>query len=102
MYHPDSVNKSADQLAAEKQRALHAVHGGEVSEELQNAREKMQKERAIQIRQNALRAVLVRAETEKKNKEDPTQNKPAPAKKRKVNLKPAWEEGGHARKAFGG
>jgi hypothetical protein len=100
MYHPDSVRKGTDQLNAERDRALHAVRGGEVSEELRIAREKHQEVRKKEIRENALRATIARAEVEKKNQKN--EDKPAPAKKRKAMLKPAWEEGGHARKAFGG
>jgi hypothetical protein len=99
IYNPSHVRKRPDQIAAEKARALEAVHGGQISDELRQAKEHHQEERRATMRPLALEAA------EKRMKEMKEAQKPdthTPLKKRKVALKPAWEEGGHARKPFGG
>lgn len=97
IYHPDHVRKGGKELEADRHRALHAVHGGEVSEELRAAQLEAQDIRRKQIREEALKATQKRLEDMKETKKE---EKPTPPKKRKPNLKPAWEEGGHARRPF--
>lgn len=95
------MRKRPDELNADRARALHAIHGGEVSDELRQAREEFQTKRREAIRPLALEAAEKRMQEVKKNTKA-EEKAVAASKKRKVNLKPAWEEGGHARKAFGG
>jgi hypothetical protein len=99
MYNPNFVRKRPDQIAAEKDRAFEAVHGGTVSKELRDAREEFQANRRAAIRPKALEAAEKRMQEmnklEKGKKEERQE-----AKKRKVLLKAPWEESAVIKKTF--
>lgn len=97
VYHPEHVRKRPDELNAERNRTLEAVHGGAVSEVLQQARAEHQEKRRATIRPLALEAAEKRMQEMKETQKEDVSTV---AKKRKVVLKPAWEEGGIARRPF--
>lgn len=100
MYNPNFVRKRPDQIEAEKNRALEAVHGGVVSEELKQAREEYQAVRRAAIRPKVLEA----AEKRKQEMQDAERVKGMERKeagKRRLPLKAPWEEGGAIKKTFG-
>lgn len=101
-YHPNRVGLRRDQRDANDSRMMQLVHGGEVSEQLTAARNELRQRRRAMMRPLAAKAAeerLRKAQEEQKMKKSGSPTAES-SKKKKVKLLPAWEEGGHSKKAF--
>jgi hypothetical protein len=101
-YHPNKVRTRKDQEEATRDRMTQLVHGGPVSEALQQARTARNARIKAEVRPLALEA----AEKRMKEAKDMARIREAGMKesnvpkKRKTKLVPAWEEGGLTKRTF--
>ncbi|KAI3396140.1 hypothetical protein diail_403, partial [Diaporthe ilicicola] len=99
-YHPNKVNLAKSQQEAARTRIMGLVHGGEVSAELDRAREDLRRRRREEIRPKAPEAAEARLRLEQKQSQGQANaDGPPQKKKRKVKLVAPWEEGGWVKKA---
>jgi hypothetical protein len=109
-YHPRKVRRTAAQDQAHRDTLTNLLHGAPASETLLKARDQRNERVRTEIRGNALVAIEKRmaemkAAAEKKSSDENTLAGGMGvvgegSRKRKPNLKPAWEEGGLKKKAL--
>ncbi|CZR69112.1 related to RING finger protein Dorfin [Phialocephala subalpina] len=88
MYHPRRVQMRRDQERKVQGHLTELIHGGPVSETLERARGARNERVRAELRPKAAEAAERRMrEMDQQNKENKV-----PEKKRRLNLKPAWEE----------
>lgn len=101
-YHPNKVRASKYQEEATRDRMTQLVHGGPVSEALQQARQARNARIRAEVRPLALEAAEKRmkeAREQAKARELEMKESNLP-KRRKTKLVPAWEEGGLTKRTF--
>lgn len=103
IYHPNKVNLTKTQQEAARTRIMGLVHGGEVSAELNRARDDFRLRRREEMRPKVAEAAEARRKQmmeQKRQQGLSLTGETPPRKKNKVKLVPAWEEGGWSKKGL--